>query len=161
MKDPLTSQLELHAREALIIDTNLLLLVTVGLTDRGRIGAFKRTSEFSETDFEVVEGVVEYFAARAGVLTTPHILTEVSNLIGRLPEFRRTLAALLFRLEEHWDTGRRISRRPEFATIGLTDAAILEIKRGPCCVTTDWELSARLENAGRSVLNYNHFRFKP
>ncbi|MDA1314349.1 MAG: hypothetical protein O2968_13495 [Acidobacteria bacterium] len=43
----------------------------------------------------------------------------------------------------------------------MTDAAILEFDRAPCCVlTTDWQLSARLEDLGRSVLNYNHFRFK-
>ncbi len=146
MNDALTSQVELHAREVLIVDANLLLLLIDGFTDRDRVGTFKRTKEFSETDFDLVAQVVEYFAARLGVLTTPHMLTEVSNLIGRPAEFRDTLAAFTYQVEEHWDTGRQISKRPEFRTIGLTDAAILEINKELCCVlTTDWELSARLE----------------
>ena len=69
--------------EGLLIDSNLLLLLFVGLRDRDRIQKFKRTAQFTIRDFERLAAFIRRFKE---VVTTPSILTEVSNLLGQLPE---------------------------------------------------------------------------
>ena len=86
-----------HASKLLVIDTNLLLLLPVGSADRKRIQQFKRTREFSEADFEAVYEVADYFVRRSGLLTTPHVLAEASNLVGRNRDLRKVLAAFVSR----------------------------------------------------------------
>ena len=66
-----------------LLDTNLLLLFLVDSYERKRIRNFKRTSTFSEEDFDLLAAFLQAFKK---ILTTPHILTEVSNLAGSLPD---------------------------------------------------------------------------
>ena len=63
---------------SVLLDTNLLLLLIVGLFDKKLIGKHKRTKEFSEDDFELLINSIN------GVHTiwvTTHCLAEVSNLL--------------------------------------------------------------------------------
>ncbi len=41
-------------KEALLIDTNLLVLYTVGRVNRNRIEGFKRTSKYRVQDFDLL-----------------------------------------------------------------------------------------------------------
>ena len=150
-----------HASKLLVIDTNLLLLLTVGIADRKRIQRFKRTSEFSEADFDTVSEVAQYFVRRSGLLTTPHVLSETSNLVGRNPDLRYVLAAFVSRAQEVWIRARSLVARPEFLAMGLAAVGMLELAPDLNCVfTTDFELSGQLDSSGGSVLNYNHLRFE-
>ncbi len=72
-----------HHRQGLLIDSNLLLLLFVGQYDPTRIQKFKRTDQFTVGDYELLADYVEQFRE---LVTTPSILTEVSNLLGQLPE---------------------------------------------------------------------------
>ncbi len=68
-----------YKRKGVLVDSNLLLLLFVGLFDPARIKKFKRTGHFSEVDFRLLVNFLAYFDK---AITTPHILTEVSNLAG-------------------------------------------------------------------------------
>ena len=46
-----------------------------------RITTFKRTQQFVEEDFQLLRLLLGYFDK---IITTPNILTEVSNLAGHL-----------------------------------------------------------------------------
>ena len=98
-----------YRSRGVLVDTNLLLLLFVGSYDLERIERFKRTMQFTRDDFARLVALLGVFERR---VTTPHILTEVSNLAGHLPtESRLAFAAvyreLLMRLFEIRDTSSR------------------------------------------------------
>ena len=160
MTDAARDWLQPHSAKLLVVDANLLVLLIVGSHDRTRISKFERTKGIRADDFDFVREVVEYFARRSGVLTTPHILAEVSNLLRKNPDLRQILGAFVSQVEEVWTRARHLVARQEFATMGLADAGILDLAGDRHVVlTTDFELSGRLDRSGASVLNPNHLRF--
>jgi hypothetical protein len=146
----------------LLLDTNVLLLLYVGLVDRAIISRFKRTQMFAPEDFDMLRGIVARFEK---IVTTPHILTEVSNLADRLTGqdhvvfwrlFRSTIAAF----DERHEYSRLVAGEPVFSRLGLTDTAISRIaSAGSVTVlTVDVDLWAHLLSAGVVAHNFNHVR---
>jgi hypothetical protein len=161
MSDLLSDIVENSASVELLIDTNLLLLYFVGAYDPSAIPRFKRTQQFLPVDHATLIRVMDRFAA---VVTTPHILTEVSNLLGQLSGavrnecFSRFGAAIpMFR--ESYEPSVALAPHSAFQRLGLTDVAILAEAVRKCVVLTDdVMLYSFLSNAGRPVLNFNHIR---
>ena len=144
-----------------MIDTNLLLLLMVGQTDQAAISRFGRTEDFKDEDFDNVTQIAEFFAARKGLSTTPHVLAEVSNLLGRRELFRATLARFVGRVEERWEPAERLVQNKLFRAIGPADIGLLAIAcQQHCVLTRDGGLAARIGLAGGAVINYNHIRFE-
>jgi hypothetical protein len=150
-----------HRSEGLLIDSNLLLLLFVGLHDRTRIEKFKRTAQFTVKDFERLIAFVERFKE---VITTPSILTEVSNLLGQLPDklrysFYQHFAYGLKNLDEHYTPSQELGDEKGFPKFGLTDMAILRAASGKYLVLTDdFRLTQYLEGQNIDVINFNHLR---
>jgi rRNA-processing protein FCF1 len=150
-----------YYNRGLIIDSNLLLLFFVGLHDPTWIDRFKRTSKFSSEDFARLVAFMDRFKE---IVTTPSILTEVSNLLGQLPEklkysFRLHFARGLKNLNEQYTSSRELGDAPIFAKFGLTDTAILLAARGKYVVLTDdFPLAQYLETQKIDVINFNHLR---
>ncbi|NBC16917.1 MAG: hypothetical protein GVY18_06315 [Bacteroidetes bacterium] len=147
--------------KGLLLDTNVLLLLLVGGYDAHLISRFKRTSMFGKADFDLLVTVVDYFDT---LVTTPHILTEVSNLSGQLPEHvRPSVFALLTSLidaflEVHRPAGQ-LAQRPLFADLGLTDVGIMAVAPNRYLVLTeDFRLDGYLRSQDADVLNFNHLR---
>lgn len=155
------AMLRRHRAAGVLLDTNLLLLYVVGAHDRDLIPRFKRTASFTPEDFRILVETLDWFAH---VLTTSHILTEVSNLAGQFAEplkqaVFRTFAAAIGMLTEFQTPARQISADPAFPRFGLTDIAILQNARGECLVLTDdFRLSQYLAHEKVDVLNFNHLR---
>ena len=61
----------------LLLDTNLLVLLIVGSVNRDRIARFKRTTDYSSADWDLLTGMLEQISQR---YTLPHVLAEVSAL---------------------------------------------------------------------------------
>ncbi len=148
-------------RKSLLIDSNLLLLFIVGLCDPARIVKFKRTAQFTVEDFECLEDFVGQFKQ---VVTTPNILTEVSNLLGHLPDklacsFNEQFAHDLKTLHEHYTPSRELGGEECFPRFGLTDTAILRDAGKDCLVLTDdFRLAQYLGSRNINVINFNHLR---
>ena len=88
-----------HRNNGLLIDTNLLLLLVVGIYDRRRITSFKRTAAYTPGDFQKIGWLSKQFSQ---LWATPNILTEVDNLGRQLPSrehlgFSNALRQLSFR----------------------------------------------------------------
>ena len=150
-----------YADHPLVIDTNLLLLLIVGQTDPVAISKFARTDEFNREDFDTVLKMAEFFASRAGLWTTPHVLAETSNLLGRKERFRSTLAVFVARTNEHREPANHLIRERLFLRLGLTDAGLLNLAcRNHCVLTTDGGLAAAIYSGDGAVINYNHIRFE-
>jgi hypothetical protein len=63
---------------SIVIDTNLLVLLVVGLTNRNYIRQHKRCSEFTEDHYEVLSDTIGQFRE---LIVTPNTLSEASNLL--------------------------------------------------------------------------------
>ena len=164
MSNPLLSELAQRYRTAgVLVDTNILLLLFVGSVERRLIERFKRTVSrgFDESDYELLTSLLKLFNNR--VVTTPHILTEVSNLAGQLGSQRQRFfsyfAKGISQLIEHYEPSENLVQVESFVKFGLTDAAIIDLVKGQYLVLTDdFRLSNYLGKQGVDVINFNHLR---
>lgn len=151
-----------YQSKGLLVDTNLLLVYFVGLYDPERIRKFKRTMAFSVDEFLLLAKLLTLFKT---LVTTPNILTEVSNLSGQLPEYLRSLfykdlASRISTLEEHYNPSAKVSSLAHFGRLGLTDSGIVDlVKDNYLVLTDDLRLVGYLQNMGIDVINFNHIRF--
>ncbi|HET6567359.1 MAG TPA: PIN domain-containing protein [Rhodothermales bacterium] len=151
-----------YRKRGLLIDSNLLLLYFVGSHDPKQLPKFKRTAAYLPEDYTLL---VEFMGQFERVVTTPHILTEVSNLAGQLAEPVKSAVFANLRtgiklLEERFHASTALSASPEFARFGLTDLAVLHEARGQLLVLTDdFRLSQYLQHANLAAINFNHLRF--
>lgn len=88
MNDYLLKLIQKYKQKGILIDTSILLLYIVGSFDINLIRTFKRTQMFSENDFKIVPKFIDYFELK---ITTPHVLTEVSDFIDN----RQSLQSVL------------------------------------------------------------------
>jgi hypothetical protein len=150
-----------HRDKGLLIDTNLLLLYFIGKNDPNRIGKFKRTMQFTIEEFSLLE---KFFKIFSRVVTTPSVLTEVSNLLGQLPQdlhpsFCGDFARRIEHLEEYYSRSVDIVNATHFTTFGLTDSGIAELVIDKYLVLTDdLDLFGYLQNRGIDAINFNHLR---
>lgn len=79
--------LKKYQQKGILIDTNILLLLFVGETNRARISQFKRTNKFSEKDYDLLIKLLKRYSK---IVTTPNILTEVNSLINQISEPERS-----------------------------------------------------------------------
>ena len=99
------------------------------------------------------------------LITTPHILTEVSNFLGQLKEPARSQCFHIFAqhvvllADEYMPSVQSLAEKPEFVQFGITDTSVVEVAAEPYLVlTTDARLNAHLAQKGIASLNYNNFR---
>jgi rRNA-processing protein FCF1 len=155
-----TLLLRFHGRDVLI-DTNILLMYFVGSLDPKRIATFKRTAAFTVEDYMILVRFLQFFRA---IVTTPNILTEVSNLAGQIAEPLRTPVFQIFAqavqvISEQYVQSRMATENTTFVRFGLTDAVIASMTAGEVLVLTDdFRLSQYLEHSGLPVVNFNHLR---
>jgi hypothetical protein len=151
--------LQRYASRGVLVDTNVLLLYFVGCFRRERIASFKRTCQFTEGDFDLLARFLSFFDR---VVTTPNILSEVSNLSGQLGEpektaYFRQFAGGITVLDEHYVQSAVASGSEHFPRLGLADCAILALAKGNFLVLTDdvglYTLAPKL---GVDAINFNH-----
>ena len=158
--DPL-ALLRRYRTAGVLIDTNILLLLFVGTFDRSRIARFKRTVKFAEEDYDLVVQLLALFQKK---VTTPNILTEVSNLAGQLeghvkPGFFQTFAEGISLLVEDYVPSMTVAAMPAFRRFGLTDAGMLHTAQNRYLVLTDdFALWGYLASEGVSALNFDEIR---
>lgn len=161
MNGQLKSLIAKYRNNGILVDTNILLLYVVGLTNQQRIPLFKRTNRFIAKDFDTLRQLLRQFPT---VVTTPSILTEVSNLSGQLNEPERSTCMGLFadeiqEIEEYYIPSRETAKDGKFQRFGLTDCGIAQISLSQYLVLTDdLPLSAYLSNQGIDTLNFNNIR---
>lgn len=142
-------------------DANLLLLYFVGSVDRKIVPSFKRTSNFLPEDYDFLAQALACFRR---VVSTPHVLTEVSNLAGSLfgkhrQRFFEELARGISVIDEQHAPAADLSSEETFFRFGITDSAVFRQARGQYLVLTeDLPLAAHLERSGIDVLNFTNLR---
>ena len=150
------------ATSGVFIDTNLLLLLVVGSTEKAIVAKHKRLKGYTEEDYDTLLDLLSLFRQ---VLVTPHTLAETSNLLkqhgnperGRLFE---QLRFLIHECEEVTVAGTVASSNSAFPRLGLTDAALLEVvaPETPLLTVDGGLFRQALELGTDTAVNFTEFR---
>ena len=146
----------------MFIDTNLLVLLVVGETDRDMISKHRRTRAYRVQDYELLLRLINETDHQ--VFVTPNTLTEASNLLAQHEDPERSrifgvLQALIERTEETVVESKVAARNSNFKRLGLTDAALLEVvSASNPLVTVDLKYLAASEKAVGATYNFTHYR---
>jgi hypothetical protein len=161
--DYLLPLVQKYHNKGLLIDTNLLLLLFIGSTIPEILPTFKPITNqgFSEKDYNLLRHFASNFTR---IITTPHVLTEVSNHCDKLKGKYRTtycesIVPLIKALQEETVKAATLCELERFVDFGLADMAISESSSSAYLVlTTDFDLVGYLEMRKVDVINFNHMR---
>jgi hypothetical protein len=144
-----------------LIDTNLFVLLIVGLVNRDRIPSFKRTSGYTPADWDLLVGLIEHIPQRYAIA---HVFAEANTLTDMKGQEKVIAREMLHRViaitEEVHIPSVEVCASPYYCRLGLTDAAIgLAARKCGCSViTNDSDLYMALVHEGASVLKFDHLR---
>lgn len=153
-----------YRSSGVVVDTNLLLLYFIGEYEQELIERWSRTADmFVSEDLETLLLLLDRFQR---IVVTPHILTEVSNMLNQLSEPARSDCLRLLsntvqtKLTEKRQHGSILSRDAQFHIYGISDISILDAAANSYLVLTeDLPLSDYLGRRGVDVLNFNQIRW--
>lgn len=128
----------------ILIDTNALVVLLVGLVDVRLISKHKRTSIYEEQDFHDLTGMV---ATLDNLVVLPNVWTEADNLLNDFRgnhkyQYLQEIANLVKLSTEKYIESKAVVDSPEFFDLGLTDSLLLSY--GTECdllITSDSALS--------------------
>ena len=161
MIESVSQLVEKYARRGIVVDTNLLLLLFIGCTNRDRIQRFSRTEKFTQSDYDILGSFLNNFSK---IIVTPNILTEVNSMLNHLGDPERSQCARLFgqlisNYDEQYVVSQEVSRQESFVRFGLTDCGIMNVAKDQYLVITeDLKLACHLQSMGIDVVNFNHIR---
>jgi hypothetical protein len=154
--------IERHRLKGILIDANLALLYLVGSCDLRLVGdgKFNKLSNYTAEDYRLLLRLKKIFRK---AVTTPHVLTEVSNLTNDLPEPTRKeifkkFHATFVEIEELPIASMVAAQRAEFPFLGLTDSGLAHVSHQYLIVTDDARLVKKMNESGLEALNFNHLR---
>ena len=143
---------------AIAVDTNLFLLLIVGRTRKDFIPDHKRLQAYKESDYDEL---AKLLGNGSILLTTPNVLTEVSNLLVqgvREPLRSRlmdTFVEFVKVTDERFHPCDAAMNDPCFRRLGLADATWLCVLGAEdVLVTDDVELYNQLNSRGLEVVRF-------
>ena len=144
----------------LALDSNLLLLLVVGRTERGLLTRHKRLRSYSEADYELLQG---FIAVSNVLVTTPSALTEVSNIADSefvsllAPAWPRRWGLIGAFVEVYWQSSKLGDF--SFNRLGLADCSLLAVLDDRTrLLTVDSALYLAALGRGCHAVNFNHIR---
>jgi predicted nucleic acid-binding protein len=146
--------------KGLLLDTNLLLLLVVGLANEAWIEAHKKLDAYNLLDYEVLRNFITNFET---LCVTPNTLTECSNLSRQIKgDAKRgislTLGKLIRSVTELHVRSIEICEGEDCLRLGLTDAVLLALmKQDMTLLTADHDLyQAACGIDPDRATNFNH-----
>lgn len=162
MNDYVDVLIQKFKSKGLLIDANILLLYLVGSYNPQLIGdgKYNKLSKYTVEDYRILIRLRGIFNQ---IVTTPHVLTEVSNLAGDFPESIKSGCLSKFctsfeDMDELNVPSLAAARRSEFHFLGLTDCALAQVADKFLVVTDDGRFVKKLNQSGLEALNFNHLR---
>lgn len=163
MIDYIRGLLNKYKQKGILIDTNILLILFVGIVNPNRIPQFHRTKKFIPEDYKLLSALLKSFSK---IVVTPNILTEVSNLIGNSnlkdPELSLCFNAIsqaVNQLDEFYIESKTATQVEQFTKYGLTDCGIISVARDSYLVLTDdFKLAGYLKKIGIDSINFDSIR---
>lgn len=128
----------------ILIDTNSLIVLIIGMIDPKLIGRHKRTSIYEEEDYNQLTSLIRSLDK---LIVLPNIWTEVDNLLngfigGHKWKYIDVFKGLVKISSERYIESAIGCENIHFSSLGLTDSLILEIgKKCEFIITSDSKLS--------------------
>ncbi len=148
-------------KKAVVIDTCLLVLLVVGLTNRKYIEKHKNLYPvYNSKHFDLLLAIVR---SAPKIICTAHILTETSNLLRQVSDPIRSEIMAVFRTlilsaDERPLQAAKASESPIFIRLGLTDAAIVSLDPDEVQIlTVDHDLHIASSRSGFEAINLNPY----
>ncbi|MBI4121869.1 MAG: hypothetical protein HY461_00905 [Parcubacteria group bacterium] len=139
---------------ALLVDTNILVLLFVGLYNPALIKDCDTTNRYSKEDFELLKQILRCFKK---CIITPHVVAELSNLSKksfkgeRLCHYVHVVVEQLKSFEEqHLDLSSLLGSDIQLiCQLGFTDVGIYELSQrlNVPVITDDMPMCARFERS--------------
>ena len=124
------------------LDSNLLVLLSVGSVDRAQVERHRRTRRFSAADYDLL---LDFVDGLDRIFVTPNSLTEASNLLESRHDarFLGQLRRLIHESCEVVISSVAASANRHFVRLGLADTVLLEaISSRTPLLTVDMDLFA-------------------
>ena len=144
-----------------VIDSCLLVLLIVGLTNRKYIAKHKNLHPvYTANHFDVLSAIL---SRAPKIVCTAHILTETSNLLRQISdpirsEIMKVFRQIIVESDELSITSKKASTAPSFIRLGLTDAAITSLNPAEVQIlTVDHDLHIASSHNGFEVVNLNPY----
>lgn len=151
-----------YRNRGLLIDTNLLLLLIIGIFDKQFIGNYSRLNKYDDEDFEILKVFVGEFNK---LIITPHILTELSNLSffikePKLSEYIQILVKTLKAFHEETLNKDAILNLNLLPKLGVTDSTFIEVAKTKkyLLITDDFDAYINSQLLKIDAINFNHIR---
>ena len=150
-----------YRNKGALVDANLLLLLYAGNCDVRLIGPrFMHLKAYSVQDYIALSYILKQFNR---LVTTPNVLTEVSNLANKFTpddkqDFFPQFAKEMHLVEEIYCPSEQATQSELFPVLGLTDSALLNLCNDCLIITDDLRFYAKLTEKGLEALNFNHVR---
>lgn len=145
-----------------LIDSELLVLFVVGLTNRHYISKHGRLRAYTDAEFDLLLKTLEFMDE---IVFSPHTLAEASNHLEQKiadpfkSEIMAHFRALMGRIREVSVTSHHAAGRAEFLRLGLTDSVVLSVaSENVAILTADVDLYLAAAKAGYHAINFNHIR---
>lgn len=157
MTDNLEELIKKYRDKGVFIDSELLIFCIVCKTDIRLLGKTKITKQYNENDYILIS---EFIAAFNNKITSPHILTETSDLLGENNNFHATLQEeYINSVVEKNILSVEIAKSESFLRLGLADSAIIEISRDSYLVLTDDnDLYGYLSTKGIDAVKFSYLK---
>lgn len=148
----------------LALDSNMMVLYIVGLTDKSLISRHRRIQKYGSDAFDMLLGLLK--GCRA-IVVTPGVLAETSNLL-RYDRASSRLTMQTFEVlireasvvDERFIAARSAIGRPVFKWLGLVDATLVEIAAQDVPVVTgDFDLYQQAVTFNPACINFDALYF--
>ena len=148
----------------ILIDTNILIIILVGLIDPKLVPKTKEINIFEEKNYYELMAFIENDLKN--LLILPNIMTEVDNLLNKrfIGDYRWKYVIgfrkFLNETFEQYVNSITGAERYEFMKLGLTDSIILDVvlKNGGSLITGDSDLADEARAHSIKVLDFKGYR---
>lgn len=149
----------------ILIDTNALVVLLVGLVDVRLIAQHKRTSIYEEQDFYDLTSIISNLD---NLVVLPNVWTEVDNLLNNFRgnhkyKYLQEISTIIKLSTEKYIESKTIIDHESFYDLGLTDSLLLKYAdKCKLLITSDSALSDYAIANGIKVydmVNYRNRRF--
>ncbi len=146
-------------KKGIIVDSNIMLLFLVGCYDINYINMFKRTMKYTTEEYYFIRDLLTTYYYKDKVYTSPHILTELSNLSkiegDRRSKYFNIFIKILNNTCEIYIEKNKILEFKELPKFGITDIGIFKIakEKNLLVLTDDFRLSSYLLDNRINTLN--------
>jgi rRNA-processing protein FCF1 len=155
----LESLVSKYSNKGILVDSNILLLYFIGSYDSNLIPKFERTKQFNYEEYKIL---VKFLGKFNKILTTPNILTEISNLSNKIhsnikPNAFESFSKTIQLIDEKYIESNKVSNTKEFSIFGLTDAVICHYsKENYLVLSDDMQLTYYLIKKKVDAINFYH-----